>query len=92
MGDLVVTCMSPHSRNRHVGERLGRGEPLDEILGGMNQVAEGVKSARIVHELSAEYGVSMPIAESIHQVVNGEITPAEAFTGLREPGHEAQPG
>lgn len=92
MGDLIVTCMSPHSRNRHVGEQLGLGRSLDEILADMNMVAEGVKTATIVHELSADYDISMPISSSIHQVVSGEISPAAAFSGLRQPGHEAQPG
>ena len=92
MGDLIVTCMSPHSRNRHVGEQLGLGRPLDEILAEMNMVAEGVKTATIVHQLSADYDVSMPISSAIHRVVIGEISAADAFTGLREPGHEAQPG
>ena len=48
MGDLIATCMSPQSRNRYVGEQLGRGRPLDEILVEMNMVAEGVKTAEIV--------------------------------------------
>jgi glycerol-3-phosphate dehydrogenase (NAD(P)+) len=92
MGDLIVTCMSPHSRNRHVGEQLGLGRSLDEILADMNMVAEGVKTASIVHELSQQYHVTMPIAESIHGVVTGAITAVDAFRGLRQPGHEAQPG
>jgi glycerol-3-phosphate dehydrogenase (NAD(P)+) len=92
MGDLIVTCMSPHSRNRHVGEQLGLGRSLDEILAEMNMVAEGVKTATIVHELSADYGISMPISSAIHRVVAGEITAGDAFAGLRQPGHEAQPG
>lgn len=92
MGDLIVTCISPHSRNRHVGEQLGLGRSLDEILADMNMVAEGVKTATIVHELSVEHDISMPISSAIHRVVTGEMSPADAFTGLREPGHEAQPG
>ncbi|MEZ5165260.1 MAG: NAD(P)H-dependent glycerol-3-phosphate dehydrogenase [Acidimicrobiales bacterium] len=56
MGDLLATCMSPQSRNRYVGEQLGRGRTLDEIIDEMNQVAEGVKSARIVLELADEFG------------------------------------
>jgi glycerol-3-phosphate dehydrogenase (NAD(P)+) len=92
MGDLIVTCMSPHSRNRHVGEQLGLGRTLDEILGEMNMVAEGVKTATIVHDLAQQYEVNLPISESIYGVVTGEITAAQAFTGLRQPGHEAQPG
>ena len=52
MGDLMATCISPHSRNRHVGEELGKGRPLDEILAEMTMVAEGVKTAATVQELA----------------------------------------
>jgi glycerol-3-phosphate dehydrogenase (NAD(P)+) len=92
MGDLMVTCMSPHSRNRHVGEQLGLGIPIDEILGEMTMVAEGVKTASTVHDMAAEYDIAMPVCESVYQVVTGEITAPEAYTGLRQAGQEAQPG
>jgi glycerol-3-phosphate dehydrogenase (NAD(P)+) len=92
MGDLVVTCVSPHSRNRFVGEQLGLGKALDEILAGMTMVAEGVKTAATVHELAAEHDVHMPVCEAIHGVINGTISASQAYTGLRRPGHEAQPG
>lgn len=92
MGDLIATCISPHSRNRQVGERLGRGETLEQILGSMNMVAEGVKTALTTHELAERYGVEMPVSESIYRVVTGELSPAEAYWGLRRPGHEAEPG
>jgi glycerol-3-phosphate dehydrogenase (NAD(P)+) len=92
MGDLIVTCISPYSRNRQVGERLGRGERLDDILGSMNMVAEGVKTALTTHELAERYGVEMPVSDSIYRVVTGELSPAEAYWGLRRPGHEADPG
>jgi glycerol-3-phosphate dehydrogenase (NAD(P)+) len=92
MGDLIATCISPHSRNRQVGERLGRGERLEDILGSMNMVAEGVKTALTTHELAERYGVDMPVSESIYQVVTGELSPDEAYWGLRRPGHEAEPG
>ena len=52
MGDLVATCMSPQSRNRHVGEQLGRGRSLEEVLGEMRMVAEGVKTSSTVVELA----------------------------------------
>lgn len=93
MGDLVVTCMSPHSRNRHVGEQLGLGRPIDEILGEMTMVAEGVKTAETVHELAGEHDIAMPICESIYSVLRGDLSPDEAYRGLRaSPGHEMQPG
>lgn len=92
MGDLIATCISPHSRNRKVGERLGRGESLDDILGSMNMVAEGVKTAVTTHELAERYGLELPVSESIYRVVTGELTPADAYRGLRRPGHESEPG
>ena len=82
MGDLLATCMSPQSRNRYVGEQLGKGRPLDEIIGEMNQVAEGVKSARIVLELAEEFGVEMPIAQEMYACVQGEQTAMGAYRGL----------
>ena len=56
MGDLVTTCISPHSRNRNVGEQLGAGRTLDEITAEMNMVAEGVKTAVTAHELAERHG------------------------------------
>ncbi len=82
MGDLLATCMSPQSRNRYVGEQLGKGRPLDEIIGEMNQVAEGVKSAKVVLELAEEYGVEMPIAQEMYACVQGEQSAMGAYRGL----------
>ena len=93
MGDLIVTCISPYSRNRHVGEQLGSGRSLEEVLGEMTMVAEGVKTAITVHELAGRHGVTMPVCEQMYRVVTGEITPDTAYLGLRLPaGHEAEPG
>jgi glycerol-3-phosphate dehydrogenase (NAD(P)+) len=93
MGDLIATCISPHSRNRYVGEQLGAGRSLEEILAEMSMVAEGVKTAVTVHELAARHGVAMPVCDQMYKVVTGEINPATAYTGLRLPaGHEADPG
>ena len=90
MGDLVVTCTSPHSRNRHVGEQLGRGLPIGEVLAGMKQVAEGVKAAPAVMTLAARAGVELPIAREVDAVVAGRSTPEQAYRGLINvaPGHE----
>lgn len=84
MGDLVATCISRQSRNRHVGEQLGRGRSLDEIVAEMNMVAEGVKTARAVVELAAKVGVEMPIAEQVVAVLDGERTAAEVIPALME--------
>jgi glycerol-3-phosphate dehydrogenase (NAD(P)+) len=92
MGDTMVTCISPHSRNRHVGEELGKGRKLDEIMGEMTMVAEGVKAARLVLELAERHGVPMPIASHIHDVIEGKETPIDAFAGLLPPGHEHDAG
>jgi glycerol-3-phosphate dehydrogenase (NAD(P)+) len=93
MGDLVATAMSPLSRNRYVGEQLGKGRSLEEVLGEMNMVAEGVKTAATVMELSSRHGVDLPICRVIHRVLLGEIPASEAYRGLhRTPGHEADPG
>lgn len=90
MGDLVVTCTSPHSRNRHVGEQLGRGLPIAEVLAGMKQVAEGVKAAPAVMTLAANADIDMPIAREVEAVVTGRSTPERAYRGLinQAPGHE----
>jgi len=82
MGDLLATCMSPQSRNRHVGEQLGRGRSIDEIAAEMNQVAEGVKSAPIVCEIAAECGVYMPIAEQMRACVQEGRSATQAYAGL----------
>ncbi len=92
MGDLVVTCLSPHSRNRHVGEQLGLGKGIAEVLSEMTMVAEGVKTAVVVHELAARLGLSLPVCEAVYDVVTGTIDAADAYSGLRQAGHEAQPG
>lgn len=68
MGDLIATCMSDQSRNSHVGRELGKGRPIGEILEEMTQVAEGVKAAKIVHELSIKYKVAVPVANSVYTV------------------------
>ena len=92
MGDLIVTCMSPYSRNRSVGEQLGRGRKLEEILGAMNMVAEGVKTARTVLDLAERHDLHLPICAAIQSVVIGEIAPTDAYRGLIPPGHESDPG
>ena len=82
VGDLVATCASPKSRNRTVGFALGQGQTLDEIVGGMHMVAEGVKSAGPLVGLARAHGVEMPIAEQVEQIVEGRCSPAEALMAL----------
>ena len=69
MGDLIVTCMSRHSRNRYVGEQIGTGRKLEAILNEMVMVAEGVKTTRSAYELSKKYQVEMPITEQVYQIL-----------------------
>src|SRR5271156_3930816 len=90
LGDLIVTCTSQRSRNRHVGEQLGAGKPIDEIIASMNQVAEGVKAASVVMEFADEFGLSMPIAREVDGVINHGSSVEQAYSGLIAdvPGHE----
>lgn len=92
MGDLIATCMSPYSRNRSVGEQLGRGRRLEEILEELHMVAEGVSTATLVLELAERYQLELPICRMIHKVVRGEIAPGDAYFGLTPAGHESEPG
>lgn len=92
MGDLIATCMSPHSRNRAVGEQLGRGRRLEDILADMHMVAEGVRTATVALELADELGLNLPICTVIDQVVKGQMEPRRAYFGLTPAGHEDEPG
>lgn len=77
LGDLVATCMSPLSRNRTFGERLGRGETLEEILAHQQQTAEGVKSCRSILALATKHDVEMPITDHVVRLCHEGMTPAE---------------
>jgi|SRR5262245_14603354 len=78
MGDLILTCTGDLSRNRRVGLELARGRPLAEIVGGMLQVAEGVRTTHAVCSLAERLGVEMPIARGLRAVLDGELTPEAA--------------
>jgi glycerol-3-phosphate dehydrogenase (NAD(P)+) len=69
MGDLVLTCTGALSRNRYVGQELGRGRSLEEILSGMYEVAEGVRTTRAVKLLAESRGIEMPITDQVHAVL-----------------------
>ncbi len=77
VGDLAATCTSPQSRNRTVGERLGRGEQLAAIIDSMNMVAEGVKSSRALLGLAERAGVDMPITQGVVAVCHAGHDPQE---------------
>jgi glycerol-3-phosphate dehydrogenase (NAD(P)+) len=81
VGDLITTCFSPHGRNRRVGERLGRGEPVAAVLAGP-QVAEGVNTARSVHARSRQSGIDVPIMAGVYDVVHAGKPPLAAVQEL----------
>ena len=69
LGDLITTCVSPEGRNRSVGEQLGKGKKLEEILASMDSVAEGVTTTRSVRALSLRYNVEMPITQAVFEIL-----------------------
>jgi len=89
-GDLTATCSSPQSRNRHVGEELGKGRSLGDITADMTMVAEGVSSTPAIAALAERLGVPMPITRKVEAVLNGSLSPVEAVHQLMEfePGAE----
>jgi glycerol-3-phosphate dehydrogenase (NAD(P)+) len=82
MGDLIATCASPQSRNRHVGVEIGRGRALDDVVSEMNMVAEGVKTTAAVLELAEQFGVEMPLAAFVGRVLYEGARPAELIPEL----------
>jgi glycerol-3-phosphate dehydrogenase (NAD(P)+) len=84
VGDLVATCTSPKSRNRTVGFELGRGRRLDEVVGGMRMVAEGVRTAGPLLALARANDVEMPIVEQIEAIVDGRRSPRDALEALMD--------
>ncbi|MEM6338014.1 MAG: NAD(P)H-dependent glycerol-3-phosphate dehydrogenase [Bacteroidota bacterium] len=82
LGDLVVTCTSTHSRNRHLGEQLGRGRTMDEVAAEMTMVAEGVRTTQSVYELAKRLDVEMPITEAVHSILFEGKAPREALHEL----------
>jgi glycerol-3-phosphate dehydrogenase (NAD(P)+) len=84
LGDLVLTCTGELSRNRAVGLELADGRSLEEILGSMRMVAEGVKTTAAAHELAARYGVEMPITEQMYQMLYFGLSPRGAVRRLME--------
>ena len=88
VGDLIATCASRLSRNRSVGEQLGEGKSLAEIQAGMSQVAEGVPTTVAARELAIRYGVEMPIAEKMYQVLFAGGSPRESVVELMTRGQK----
>lgn len=82
MGDLIVTCTSRHSRNRHVGEAIGKGKTLKQVLEEMVMVAEGVRTTRSVYDLSQRLQVDMPISHEVYRVLFEDKDPKKAVHDL----------
>ncbi|MCB0722903.1 MAG: NAD(P)-dependent glycerol-3-phosphate dehydrogenase [Ignavibacteriae bacterium] len=82
IGDLIVTCASEHSRNRHVGIEIGKGRKLDDILSEMKMVAEGVSTAKSALELAKEKNVEIPIVEKVNKILFEGESPVEATKEL----------
>jgi glycerol-3-phosphate dehydrogenase (NAD(P)+) len=91
IGDLMVTCFSRHSRNRAVGERIGRGEHLSEISASMQMVAEGVPTTRGAFECARRAAVETPVIDAVHAVLYEGKSPREVLIELlsRDPKPEA---
>ena len=90
LGDLITTCVSPEGRNRTVGERIGKGQKLKDVLASMDSVAEGVPTTGSVRELARLYRVEMPITEAVHAVLFEDKDVIHALTDLmtRDPKPE----
>jgi len=82
MGDLIVTCMSRHSRNRYVGEEIGKGKKLKQILNSMEQVAEGVETTRSAKQLAAKIEIETPITNEVYKILFEDKDPVKATTDL----------
>lgn len=82
LGDLATTCLSPHSRNRWLGEEIGKGRPLRQVLGQTEMVVEGVETSRAAVRLARRHRVSMPIVEAVHGILYRRHEPRAAVRGL----------
>jgi len=82
LGDLVTTCISQQSRNRSVGELIGKGKNLKEIFSHMQMVAEGVPTAKSAYALSLKYKIDMPIIKEVYQLLYKHKSPAQAVKDL----------
>lgn len=90
MGDLIATAISRHSRNRHVGERLGRGETVEQVLGAMVMVAEGVNTAKAAHDLGRRFGVETPITDQVRAILLEGRDPRAALEALMTRGLKSE--
>jgi len=82
MGDLIATCISEHSRNRSVGERLASGEKIDQIMNSMYMIAEGVRTTKAVYEIAVKNNLDVPITECIYEIIYKDLSPEESVKKL----------
>ena len=90
MGDLIATCSSQQSRNTQVGQALGRGEKIEDVLAAMKMVAEGVKSAHTVRTLADRHGIDMPICEQVAEVCHNGVAARDALANLMARGGRSE--
>jgi glycerol-3-phosphate dehydrogenase (NAD(P)+) len=90
LGDLILTCGSPQSRNMSLGRALGQGKSLAEILGGRVAVTEGVYTAAAAVQLARQNGIEMPISEAVHAIIEGRMTVDDAIAGLMQRPFKAE--
>ena len=84
VGDLIVTCMSRHSRNGRVGEMLAAGKSIEEIEGSMKMVAEGVETVRSLVKFETEYKIDMPISHFVYDVIYNKVSPEKGLRALMQ--------
>lgn len=82
LGDLILTCGSPQSRNMSLGRELGQGRALDEILGSRSAVTEGIFTAEAVHKIATDRAIAMPISEAVYAIVSGALDVDTAIADL----------
>lgn len=82
IGDLIATCLSRHSRNRFVGEAIGKGRKLSTVLNEMDMVAEGIKTTQSVYDLMNKFNIEMPISRAVYNILFNGMDPNQAVTEL----------
>ena len=82
MGDLIATCMSPHSRNRRAGQKLANGETMEDIINRSQMVVEGFFAVRIIYDIAKVKGIDMPITNALYEVLYHQVSPAEVLMQL----------
>ena len=90
LGDLILTCGSPQSRNMSLGRALGQGKSLHEVLGSRVAVTEGVHTAAAAVRVAREHGIEMPITEAVHAIIEGRTGVDDAIAGLMQRPFKAE--